>query len=131
MLYDRGRAWRALISVQRLDALLQEVICGIRILEPSTIHYANFREVFGLTGAEDRVLRGLLRGHVVEEISKIHRSSVATVRSQIKSIYAKTSVFIARSAAQQSQHVQGIGEPWRFSVFMNRSAAFLSRVLVM
>jgi DNA-binding CsgD family transcriptional regulator len=52
----------------------------------------NLRELFGLTPAESRVALLLTRGECVNKIAELIGVSRNTVRSQMKSIYAKTQV---------------------------------------
>jgi DNA-binding CsgD family transcriptional regulator len=49
-------------------------------------------EMFDLTPAEARVATSIAKGRTPEEIAVATRISVATVRAQIKSIFAKTDV---------------------------------------
>ncbi len=49
-------------------------------------------ELFDLTPAEARVAVALRRGHSAQTIAADHRLALATVRSQIQSIFAKTGV---------------------------------------
>jgi DNA-binding CsgD family transcriptional regulator len=47
-------------------------------------------ECFGLSPAESRVAVALARGYSIKEISQRHRTSVNTVRTQVKSVLDKT-----------------------------------------
>jgi DNA-binding CsgD family transcriptional regulator len=47
-------------------------------------------EIYGLTAAEMRVLPGILNGQTAEQIAQSLGRSRETVRSQMKSVYAKT-----------------------------------------
>jgi len=47
---------------------------------------------YGLSRAEARVLRGLVRGHSTARIAADHGRSPETIRTQVKSIYEKTGV---------------------------------------
>jgi pimeloyl-ACP methyl ester carboxylesterase/DNA-binding CsgD family transcriptional regulator len=49
-----------------------------------------FSQAFGLTEAETDVVRLIVEGASVEDVADLRGSTVTTVRSQIKSIYAKT-----------------------------------------
>ena len=51
---------------------------------------AVLRQLYDLTPAETEIANGLLTGFSLEEISQLRRVSVATVRSQMKSLLAKT-----------------------------------------
>jgi DNA-binding CsgD family transcriptional regulator len=57
---------------------------------PSRLAAADIEQVFGLTPAEARVLCGLLEGLSLNEYADKARVSVATVRTQLKQIFAKT-----------------------------------------
>ncbi len=65
------------------------------ILEPQrnvqrAFDLAEFREIHSLTAAEVRALNGLIGGRSVDEIAAEAGLSRETIRSQIKSLYAKT-----------------------------------------
>jgi DNA-binding CsgD family transcriptional regulator len=47
-------------------------------------------QAFGLSRSEVRVALELLRGRELREIAQAHGTTLGTVRSQLKSIYAKT-----------------------------------------
>jgi DNA-binding CsgD family transcriptional regulator len=47
-------------------------------------------EIYGLTAAELRVLPGILSGQTAEQIAQSLGRSRETVRSHMKSVYAKT-----------------------------------------
>jgi DNA-binding CsgD family transcriptional regulator len=51
---------------------------------------AILRQLYDLTPAETEIANGLLTGFSLEEIAQLRRVSVATVRSQMKSLLAKT-----------------------------------------
>ncbi|MCB6178740.1 LuxR C-terminal-related transcriptional regulator [Rhodobacter sp. Har01] len=48
------------------------------------------QEAFGLTAAEVEIVRGIALGHPVKEIAEARRRSAETVRTQLRSILAKT-----------------------------------------
>jgi DNA-binding CsgD family transcriptional regulator/PAS domain-containing protein len=48
------------------------------------------RQLYGLTPAETEVVNGILTGFSLEEIAQIRRVSIATVRTQMRNILAKT-----------------------------------------
>ena len=48
------------------------------------------QQVFGLTKSEARLASGLLCGQSLEEIAAANDVSLGTVRSQIKTVFAKT-----------------------------------------
>lgn len=50
------------------------------------------QDAFGLTTSESEVARLLSRGWNVERVSESRRTSIATVRSQIRAIYSKTGI---------------------------------------
>jgi DNA-binding CsgD family transcriptional regulator len=68
--------------------------CGVAVLVRSAtgapMSPERAREVYGLTAAETRVLPGILEGRTAEEIAQSLGRSRETVRSQMKSVYAKT-----------------------------------------
>jgi DNA-binding CsgD family transcriptional regulator len=47
-------------------------------------------ECFGLSPAESRVAVALARGYTIKEIAQRHRTSVNTVRTQVKNVLDKT-----------------------------------------
>jgi DNA-binding CsgD family transcriptional regulator len=49
-----------------------------------------FSKAYGLTAAETRALTGILAGKSVDEIADAAALSRETIRSQMKSLYAKT-----------------------------------------
>lgn len=89
-LRGEARERSATLSFQRLDDDGQ--VCGVRILEHRAPVYARFRQVYGLTNTEDRVLHQLLSGRVASEIALADGGSLETVRAHIKAIYAKVGV---------------------------------------
>lgn len=56
------------------------------------IDLSAFREIFGLTSAETRVLEGICRGRPLEEIAFSMSCKVGGVRFHIKNIFQKTGV---------------------------------------
>jgi DNA-binding CsgD family transcriptional regulator len=68
--------------------------CGVAVLVRSAggapMSPERAREVYGLTAAEMRVLPGILAGQTAEEIARSLARSRETIRSQMKSVYAKT-----------------------------------------
>jgi DNA-binding CsgD family transcriptional regulator len=58
------------------------------VVFPDTI----LRQLYGLTPAETEVANGLLTGFSVEEIARVRRVSISTVRSQLSSLLSKTGV---------------------------------------
>lgn len=79
------------LSIQRLGEETP-VVCGVRFLEQRAPVYAHFRQVYGLTHTEDRVLHQLLSGRVASDIAQVDGGSLETVRAHIKAIYAKMDV---------------------------------------
>jgi DNA-binding CsgD family transcriptional regulator len=65
-------------------------------------------EAYSLTPAERRVLAGILTGHRIKDIAASHEIGLETVRSQLKSIYLKTSV---NSQAGLVRLASGLAEP--------------------
>ena len=51
---------------------------------------APLRRIFGLTAAEAKLAIQILQGETPADIARIHHVSVATVRSQLASVFAKT-----------------------------------------
>ena len=47
-------------------------------------------QLYGLTGAELEVLTGLVNGMAVEQVAQLKGRSIATVRTQVRSLLAKT-----------------------------------------
>ncbi|WP_313808921.1 helix-turn-helix transcriptional regulator [Sphingobium sp.] len=60
--------------------------------EADHIHYAGYRAYFGVTQAEDRVLRQLLKGLTAEKCAANLDISVDTVRSHIRQLYSKMNI---------------------------------------
>lgn len=56
------------------------------------VRYADLDIVFGLTGAEHRVLLDMLEGLEADRLSEIHAVSIETTRTHIRNIYAKLQV---------------------------------------
>lgn len=56
----------------------------------STASVQALEAVYGLTPAEAAVVRGLVRGHTLEEIAARRRVTSETTRSQLKQVFAKT-----------------------------------------
>jgi DNA-binding CsgD family transcriptional regulator len=54
--------------------------------------FADLDKVFGLTGAEHRVLLDMLEGFEADRLSEIHSVSIETTRTHIRNIYAKLQV---------------------------------------
>jgi DNA-binding CsgD family transcriptional regulator len=68
------------------------------------LRYADLKSVFGLSSGEYLVLTALLEGRKPEEISELRDVSVETVRTQIRSIYAKTGVTSRESLFAALRH---------------------------
>ena len=58
--------------------------------DPPAVSNDMLKQVFGLTGAEVKVVAGLLNGKTVGELVASHGISEATIRTQLKAIFAKT-----------------------------------------
>lgn len=77
--------------------LLEPEPDGLWRITSSEISWSNtlselMQRSFELTGTEIEVVRQLVLGHTIEQLAEIRSRSVATVRTQMRSIYAKTSV---------------------------------------
>jgi DNA-binding CsgD family transcriptional regulator len=51
---------------------------------------ATLQALFRLTPTEARIAQGLADGKTIAEIAATHRATLQTVRTQLKSIFAKT-----------------------------------------
>jgi len=80
------------------DATL--VILGRRHLS-ERISIDNYARIHGLTPAETRVLEGLCEGLDPREIAEVHEVGLATVRTQIGSLRAKTQTANLRALVRQ------------------------------
>ncbi len=79
------------IAMQVLGPALRWMVVAHDPEEPRpTIDPFIVAECFGLTPAESRVAVSLAKGYTVKEIAQRHRVTLNTVRSQLKSILAKT-----------------------------------------
>ena len=58
--------------------------------QPLGCHDGILREAFGLTPAETKVALAIARGQDCDEIATMHNVSIATVRTHLKAIFAKT-----------------------------------------
>ena len=82
------------IKAQRID-WSADGIYGIEFFgtgKDFDAHYAPLDKIFGLTVTEHKVLMDLLGGSEAAGIAKTNNVLIATVRSQIKSIYQKMAV---------------------------------------
>lgn len=60
--------------------------------QPVAVDVSGLDRRFGLTRAEVRIVRGLLAGSSISDLSVEHNRSRETIRSQLKSVFAKTGV---------------------------------------
>lgn len=70
-------------------------VAGLSFFRPSArppLKHPSFRELFGLTNAEERVLLLLLDGASADNIAAILTTSLATVRKHVSNIYGKLKV---------------------------------------
>jgi DNA-binding CsgD family transcriptional regulator len=96
---DTTRCWELLsaednhivMQIRRLSDLERPLI-AITFWRTETPRFANLSRVFELTKAEHSVLLKLLNGSVADSIAECHGVSLDTVRTQIRSIYAKLDV---------------------------------------
>ncbi|HYP57684.1 MAG TPA: helix-turn-helix transcriptional regulator [Beijerinckia sp.] len=58
--------------------------------QQTTLHEIILHQAFGFTSAEAAISVALARGHDLDEIAQMRAVSIGTIRSQIKSIFAKT-----------------------------------------
>jgi DNA-binding CsgD family transcriptional regulator len=70
-----------------------------QVCEPQAVH--GFALCYALTAAETRVLEGLCQGQEPHEVARLHGVSLATVRSQICSLRAKTGAESIRALVRQ------------------------------
>lgn len=67
------------------------ILCGVTPLDRRRFATAGqLMELFGLSGAEARLTRALCQGDSVEEYARDHCLKLPTVRTQIRSVFAKT-----------------------------------------
>lgn len=84
-----------LFAVRRLSGHEADPVVAITVYRTgskSAVRYASFRAAFGLTESEHHVALLLVEGRKAEEIAGVTGTSIGTVRSHIRSIYAKTDV---------------------------------------
>ncbi len=122
------RAWRgdarhaSIISLTRWITGSAQRLLVIRTIDfawPAHLT-ALVQGAFGLTRAEATVMRLLAEGNSANDIARLRRASIATVRSQIRAIYAKTSTrnqseFMRMTLGLASVEAAGAGSvPARF-----------------
>lgn len=96
---DTTRCWELLsaddnhivMQIRRLSDLDRPLI-AVTFWRTETPRFANLSRVFDLTKAEHAVLLKLLNSSVADGIAECHGVSLDTVRTQIRSIYAKLDV---------------------------------------
>lgn len=76
----------------RSDALRRFALTIYAPRPSHPLHDASLNELFRLTPAEGQVLREMTNGRTAQEIAKATGVSVDTIRSHIRSLYAKLSV---------------------------------------
>ncbi|RED52218.1 helix-turn-helix transcriptional regulator [Aestuariispira insulae] len=67
--------------------------CLLFVIDPenrSVISVEGMRNLYGLTNAEAEICRLIVECHSTQEIADIRKVSVATVRTQMKSVFSKT-----------------------------------------
>jgi DNA-binding CsgD family transcriptional regulator len=82
--------WLA-ITANRVEDDDVGVVVVLRSGDPATVAPA-FAELSGMTPAERRVLREVVRGAAAKEVAKRLRLSVLTVNDHLASMYRKTGV---------------------------------------
>lgn len=91
--YRQKRLW---LYPAPLDSMIffpkTNVVLVVEELGLSTLASESIKECFGLTNAEISVLSYLVMGSSIDQISKLRSVSKLTVRTQLKSIYAKLGV---------------------------------------
>jgi DNA-binding CsgD family transcriptional regulator len=98
------------ITLRDLGCFLAPNGAVLLLLRPAVRDLATLFRECGLTSAEASVCEALTKGHPVDVIARLHKVKPATVRTQLKSIYAKTGVhkqaqlvtFLGRHAAPAS-----------------------------
>lgn len=80
-----------LMQIRRL-AEIDRTVIAVTFWRTQKPRFANLNRVFDLTKAEHAVLLKLLSGSVADSIAECHGVSLDTVRTQIRSIYAKLDV---------------------------------------
>jgi DNA-binding CsgD family transcriptional regulator len=65
----------------------------VHVAEPDSVPvYAGYSSAFALTSAEKRVVDSMIGGSTVDQIAGLARATKETVRSHVKSVYAKMGV---------------------------------------
>jgi DNA-binding CsgD family transcriptional regulator len=86
------RATSSADLLARIEGPSIVIIMQPRAVDLSTVDLGPVIATFGLTAAEERVLRGVLEGGSLAEIGERLSRSRETVKSQMRSIFAKTGV---------------------------------------
>jgi DNA-binding CsgD family transcriptional regulator len=85
---------RLLITPLRLTAARESAVRVLVLASAAEEEFifpdAILRQLYALTPAETEIANGLMTGYDLEEIAQLRRVSVATIRSQMKSLLAKT-----------------------------------------
>lgn len=89
-----GSAGHVLLRAQQVGEDRERRHVGIQFYRSyqHVFEYVDFARIFGLTGAEHRVLLYMLDGRTADEISSEKKVSIETVRYQIRQIYDKLDV---------------------------------------
>lgn len=93
------KAYRVTL-VRRSSSIFTELLDGPTVavvIEPATSlvgeqHLVHLKENYGLTPAEIRIASGIATGLTLKEMSRANGVSYETIRTQLKSVYAKTRV---------------------------------------
>lgn len=81
-------------AVMRLERVGQSDLVAVLILSPhrSEVIWADTRAVFGLTPAEDRLVKQLMEGANIEQVSNDLDISIETARTHVRRSYLKIGV---------------------------------------
>lgn len=77
-----------------LARLFSEQLALLIVMDPQLPHLAReaYQSLFGLTNAEAALLFALVNGHSLAEWAAARGSSMATVKTQLNALFAKTGV---------------------------------------
>ena len=75
---------------KNLVIIPNKTVAGEAIINNSRFTRRRNEQVFGLTHAEARLASALVQGLDLQEIARLHRVSVGTLRVQLKSVFGKT-----------------------------------------
>lgn len=91
----RGRIEAVVIPLRALQQPFSSPMCLVLLIDPEKpldVPGIFVRRYFGLSPSEHEIVLLLCKGQSVNEIANARGTSLATARSQLKSIYAKTGV---------------------------------------